>query len=254
MRMTVFKVLIALGFSSMLLMNYLANALPFNNRTTGNISAAYPNYFTPAGYAFSIWGLIYLLLGIVVFKLLTTSSDSFFDSYSMTFIYLFLITCLLNMLWLICWHYDQILLSVILMILFLVVLLWIVFFTEINDTLVKTCFSIYAGWISIATIANITVLLTKTNWPVFLNHETTWYIIITITGVLIGLLVLVLTRNFPYIVVFIWAYLAIFVRHLDRVGQNLPVNYSIYNAILLAILVLGSSIVFYLNDFSFSKQ
>jgi hypothetical protein len=49
-------------FAIMVVMNYLANALPLNDKTTGELSDSYPNLFVPAGITFSIWGIIYLLI------------------------------------------------------------------------------------------------------------------------------------------------------------------------------------------------
>jgi len=58
-----------LGFLAVIAANAAANALPINGYNTGQLSDFYPNYFVPAGYAFSIWGVIYLLaLGFVIYE------------------------------------------------------------------------------------------------------------------------------------------------------------------------------------------
>jgi len=66
------KIIAGVAYAAMVVVNFLANGLPINNRSTGAIADAYPNKFAPAGLAFSIWGLIYLLLGgYVLYQFLT---------------------------------------------------------------------------------------------------------------------------------------------------------------------------------------
>jgi len=96
MKEWIFKSLIILFYLGMILFNFLANSLPLNNRNTGQISDDYPSHYTPSGFTFSIWGIIYLLLGAAVDKIVVSGNDTFFENYSMLFIVLFLITCLAN--------------------------------------------------------------------------------------------------------------------------------------------------------------
>ena len=98
-------------FSGMIVMNYLANALPLNNKTTGELSDSFPNLFVPAGLTFSIWGLIYFLLVIYCIVQFKASNQVVILNIS----WLFGISCILNALWIVFWHYEKLPLSLIVM-------------------------------------------------------------------------------------------------------------------------------------------
>ncbi len=251
MKVIILKSLTGVFFFVMLLMNYLANALPLNQRNTGEISDMYPSYFTPSGFTFSIWGVIYILLSILLVKILITPNSVFFIEYPEKLIYLFIASSILNALWLVAWHYDYMIISSVVMILLFGALIWIAFYIPSLDTLTKTAFSIYAGWISIALIANITITLIKLNIPLFQNNEVVWYIIIMVVGVVIGVTTLVVFKNFPYYLVFIWAYFGIFMKHLNQSGYHLGRNYILFNGTLLATLMLSGIVLFILNNYKF---
>ncbi len=151
--------------------NALANILPINGMNTGQISALYPNYFVPAGFTFSIWGLIYLLqIGYAVtytyyqikkpvHKVISTYFDKIHSYY--------LFTCLLNAGWILCWHYLNMTLSLICMLSYLVLLTMIFLrgrsealqMSPWQQLLLFTPMTVYLGWICVATIANITAAL-----------------------------------------------------------------------------------------------
>src|SRR5688572_14672957 len=104
-----------------LLVNFLANLLPFNGLTTGEVSDLYPNLFTPEGVTFSIWSVIYLLLtGFVIYqwKVFVKNDTYTIRQYAQLSLW-FIFTCVLNAAWLITWHYLFTGLSVIIMILLL---------------------------------------------------------------------------------------------------------------------------------------
>jgi hypothetical protein len=154
----------AIAFIVVLLANYLANALPIGGRTTGQISDAYPTLFTPAGYTFSIWGLIYLLLtGFVIRQALSSDRN---ESALAEIDWPFRINCAANASWIVAWHYDQLALSLVLMLAILWSLARIVTSLRAHAgvqngwsyVLIALPFSVYFGWISVATIANISVL------------------------------------------------------------------------------------------------
>ncbi|MFW5794354.1 MAG: tryptophan-rich sensory protein [Bacillota bacterium] len=254
MKVIIYKILIVLFYLGMIFINYLANALPLNNRSTGAVSADYPSYFTPAGFTFSIWGIIYLLLGVFIVRALLLNSSDFFSQYPMIFIILFIISCIANMSWLLLWHYDKIFLSTIVILLLLVTVVWITFYLTNINTFTRITFSIYAGWVSIAFIANITILLVKKAIPLFQNNQVLWYVIIMILGVILGLTILGISRNIMYTLVYAWAYFGIFMKHLNQSGYYLANNYNIFNGILLGLLIIGISIVFYLNEFNLFKE
>lgn len=204
----VLKLLSLFSLIVMLLVNYLANALPLGGNTTGNISGKYPTLFTPAGFTFAIWGLIYLLLITFVFMLFLNENKTLTEHKDFILI-LFILVNLFNALWLFSWHYDQIFISTIVMIALLVILLMIVTRVASNDVLAHATFSIYAGWISVALIANISILITKGNYSIFMNHEYLWFYLILGISFMIGLYMMIRHQNYYYSAVFIWAYIGI---------------------------------------------
>lgn len=210
-----FKILITLSFIVMFALNYLANALPIGGNTTGDISEKYNTMFTPSGYAFSIWGIIYLLLTIVLILFLWNEVRVISNGSTIIFVLIIIIN-LLNGLWLVCWHTDSILLSAIVMLMLLVSLLLLVSNLQVEDRLIHTTYSIYAGWISIATIANISILLYKFDFSIFMNYQLIWLIAILVIGVVIGLYMAIKEKNIAYSSVFVWAYVAILVRYISK--------------------------------------
>lgn len=190
------------AFAIMILMNYFANAIPLNGNTTGELSARYPNLFVPAGITFSIWGVIYLLLlGFCVVQFMSQYRQMA-DSIG----WFFVVSCILNSLWIVAWHYERPGLSLVIM-LFLLFSLII-----INQRLVPfgrgitgAAFGLYLGWICIATIANATALLVKLNWPAWGIPDESWAIIMILAGTAITLFLLKTYRN-PYTgIAVIWA-------------------------------------------------
>ena len=151
------------------IINYLAALLPLGLGNTGEISDLYPNLFVPAGITFSIWAVIYLFLGIfVVYQFRDVFKQEKVDMPFLERIsYLFIINSLANTIWILFWHYGLIYLSIIAMIVILLSLIWIYLRLEIGKTQVSSKekwfvhipFSIYLGWITVATIANVTAVL-----------------------------------------------------------------------------------------------
>lgn len=199
-------------FAGMIIMNYLANSLPLNNRTTGEISDSFPNLFVPAGITFSIWGLIYLLL-ISYCVLQFTGSNQIAIAGTAN---LFAVTCILNALWIVAWHYEKLPLSLIIMVCLLVTLIFInVFIKDLHYGLIKASFGIYLGWICIATIANVTALLVYYKWSGFGISEEAWTIIMISAGAIIVSLSIYNLRN-PYIgLSVIWAFAGIILKRQD---------------------------------------
>jgi len=196
----------------MLAMNYLANALPLNNKTTGELSDSFPNLFVPAGLTFSIWGVIYLLLIIYCVVQFTGPDKEVMSDIS----WLFAISCILNALWIVFWHNGRLPLSLLLMLGLLVTLIFInISIRELQFGLIKATFGIYLGWICIATIANITALLVNANWNGFNIPHETWTIIMIITGTLLIGLTLYRLKN-PFIgLAVVWAFIGIAIKRQD---------------------------------------
>ncbi|MCB9012744.1 MAG: tryptophan-rich sensory protein [Bacteroidales bacterium] len=203
------KYLNLLLFAGMIYMNYLANALPLNHKTTGQLSDSYPNLFVPSGITFSIWGAIYILLAvycIIQFRLGVSLPETRIG-------WIFAITCVLNALWIVCWHYEKLGLSILIMFSLLVSLIFIaITIKDLPFGSTKAAFGIYLGWICIASIANITALLVYKEWNGFGISQESWTIIMIFTGALIAAFSIYKFKN-PFIgVAVIWAFAGIILK------------------------------------------
>lgn len=158
------------AFAIVILLNFLSNALPINGQTMPEISARYPSLFTPAGFTFAIWGAIYLgLLVFVIWQALPAQRSSDKVARLSTW---FQINCLMNAVWIVVWHYDLLVLSLLVMLVILATLI-LIYRTLIADIdaapftehlVLYLPFSLYAGWITLATIANASILQTSNGW------------------------------------------------------------------------------------------
>lgn len=246
---TIIKWLNLITFLVMVAVNALANILPINNIGTGEVSDSYFNLFAPAGLTFAIWGVIYLLLG--VFSIYQLGSSRKAEAGQKTAArrvgIWFIVSSLANTAWIFCWHYRLIPASMVLMLIVLISLL-IAYLRISSQPLalaekicVKLAFSIYFGWITVATIANATTLLVDLKWDGFGVSATLWTIIILAAGLLIGGGTTWLKKDFAYGLVIIWAYVGILLKHISADGFNgqyLPVIITV--AIALAVLALIS--------------
>ncbi len=221
------RVFAGVAYAAMVAVNFLANSLPINNRSTGAISDAYPNIFAPAGLAFSIWGLIYLLLaGYVLYQFISfgkkgrQKKEGLLQKVNV----LFIATSLANLSWIFAWHYDLIGLSVLMMAVLLVLLIKIADILRLEQLTVReklfisTPFSVYFGWITVAAIANITVFLVSVGWNGFGIADAAWTSMILLVGAVIGVLRLRKDKNIAYGLVLIWAYLGILLKHVSASG------------------------------------
>ncbi|QQR64547.1 tryptophan-rich sensory protein [Candidatus Kaiserbacteria bacterium] len=229
------------AYACMVVMNFLANGLPLNNRSTGDISDAYPNIFAPAGPAFSIWGLIYLLLGAYIIYQFVKKDKKTEDLFT-KINPLFIATSLANISWIFAWHYDFIGLSVFIMATLLFLLIKIAdilraeHFTTPEKLFIWAPFSIYFGWITVASIANITVFLVSIGWNGFGIADFIWTSIILLVGALIGVLRMNKDKNVAYGIVLVWAYAWILFKHVSAGGFDGQYPSVIATAILCLLL------------------
>ena len=209
------KISAALGYIAMVAVNFLANALPIGGVTTGEASDSFGNLFTPAGITFSIWGLIYLLLlGYTIYQFgfgkKNTSEQR--EQLFATINKYFLITSMANIAWIFAWHYGVIWLSMLIMFALLFFLIKIADvinkekYNALETVLVRLPFGVYFGWITVATIANITVFLVSINWNGFGIAESIWTVIVLTVGALIGSIRMLKDKNIYYGLVLVWAY------------------------------------------------
>lgn len=171
----------------MVAVSYLSNTGLFNGETMASISARYPTLVTPAGYAFSIWGLIYLgLLGFVIFTMRSLSGRPDAVEASQQAGPWFVLSCLANICWVLAWMYRYTGLSVLIMVLLLVCLCKIILRTkmELTDPLLPTIafvwwpFSLYVGWIMVALVANVAYFLRSVGWDGAGLSQSVWAIIV----------------------------------------------------------------------------
>lgn len=241
MKNMLIKIIAGVAYVAMVVVNFLANSLPINNRATGAISDAYPNLFAPAGVTFSIWGLIYLLLaGYVLYQFIRSNQekDRVFNKINP----LFIASSVANILWIFAWHYDYIGLSVIIMatLLFLLIkiadIIFIQKFSSLEKLFIWAPFSVYFGWITVAAIANITVFLVSIGWHGFGISDFIWTSLILFVGALIGILRMIKDKNIAYGLVLVWAYLGILLKHLSVSGFNGQYPSVIATVILCLVL------------------
>jgi len=234
------------AFVAVVLVNGLAGSTTIiGSKTTAQVSDANPTLITPAGYVFSIWAVIYALLGVfVVFQALPSERGRDFRG---KVGWLFIISSVLNVFWLFLWQFEHLIFSVIVMFLLLATLTLIYLRLEIGKSKVQLRekiafhlpFSVYLGWITIASIANVAVALVSVEWDGFGINPEIWAIIITITTLLIAILVVLTRKDIAYGLVVIWALLGIAAK--QSTNQNILITTEVC-AIILAITLLATAI------------
>lgn len=224
--------------------NGLANALPLNGQTTGEISDRFQVYFVPAGYVFSIWGLIYLgLILFAVYQALPGQRDNLRLS---RIGYLFALSCVANIAWLFLWHYEQFPLTLVAMLSLLVLLMAIYVRLGIGRVAAPTSergfvhlpFSIYLGWVTVATIANATSVLDYLNWGGWGISAEVWTVIMLIAGAGIASVVSLTRGDVAYMLVIMWAFAGIAIKHVDT--PVVAVAAWVMTAVVALMLAVGT--------------
>ena len=228
------------AFIFMVLINGLAGSTTLlGGKNTAEISNANFTLITPAGYVFSIWGIIYVLLGIfVVFQALPREREK---EYHGKISWLFILSSIFNIVWLFLWQFEYLVFSVILMFLLLASLISIYLRLDIGKSQVGLAekitvhlpFSTYLGWITIASIANVAVTLVSIGWNGFGISPETWATIIVVIALLITVLVIVTRKDIAYGLVIIWAFLGI------AVGQSSNQNIVTLNQVSAIIVLIA---------------
>lgn len=219
----------------MVVMNVLATTLPLNNQTTAEISDRFDTLYAPIGFTFAIWGVIYLLLGVyTVYQLVRT------NPWVETITPWYIASSLLNGLWIVAWHYEQLWLALLIIVGLLITLI------RINRTTtsgrsggattlaIRLPFAVYFGWVTVATVANVSALLVQWGWRGGnLLSEEGWTIAVLIVAAAIGSTVVWINRSPAYGLVLVWAFFGIYSRHIapDEWG-------SAYPGVILALQIL----------------
>lgn len=224
-----------------LTVNVLASALPLNGQNTGEISDRFQVYFVPAGYVFGIWGLIYIgWIAFLIFQFRPSQKES---PRLRRLGYLFALSNLANAAWLFCWHYNEFGLSVLVMLVLLGLLIASYLRLDVNRVPVSRAeywsvdvlFSVYLGWITVATVANITDWLYLVGWDGFGIPAQTWAVIMLAVASLLGLAMALTRRDAAYLLVLVWAFVGIAVK-------QSPAPVVVLSAWMAAALMLALAI------------
>jgi benzodiazapine receptor len=200
---------------AVLVVNTLANALPLNGQNTGEISDRFNILFVPAGYVFSIWGLIYLgLILFVVYQFLPASAGNPALEQASPYYWL---TCIANCAWIFLWHYERFPLTLAAMLLLLYGLIMIYRILHQGGAVIQQpidlipywTFSVYLGWVSVAAIANVSQVLYYIGWGGWGLSPQVWAVVMLFAAGWLGLTMLSRHRDILFNLVLVWAFAGI---------------------------------------------
>jgi translocator protein len=227
------------AFIVMLIVNGLANTTLIGGRTTADISNQNPTLITPAGYVFAIWGIIYALLAVfLVYQALPRNKDKPFQKQISA---LFILSCIFNIVWLFFWQNNLLAISTVIIFGFLATLIAIYLRLNIGKSNMpvkeKVCvqvpFSVYVGWVTIASIANVAVTLVSAGWDGFGLSLETWALIVLGLALIIDLAVIATRRDIAYSLVFVWALAGI------AVNQSSHPNIVLIGEVAIVVIIVA---------------
>lgn len=224
-----------------LTVNVLASALPINGQNTGEISDRFQVYFVPAGYVFAIWGVIYL--GWIAFIIYQFQPKQKENPRLQRLGYLFALSNIANAAWLFTWHYNFFGLGVLVMLSLLGLLISSYLGLNVNGVSVTRAerwsvdvpFSIYLGWITVATVANVTDWLYLVQWNGFGLSAQVWAVIMLAVASLLGFIMTLTRRDVGYLSVLVWAFIGIAVKQTS--APLVVVSAWIAAALMLGLIV-----------------
>jgi len=254
------QILNLIGFIATVIVNFLAVLLPIGGNTTQELSDALPNLFVPAGITFSIWSVIYIFLGL--FSVYQIRDIFKKDKIEMKYLddigYFFIIASIANVIWIFLWHYKLVPLSLSFMIVLLLSLIIIYLnlnigkseVSKIEKIAVHVPFSIYLGWITVATIANVTAEIVDVGLNVYGLPVAVFFdllpvvltVVVIIVAVLITFGMLYLRKDYAYSFVIVWALLGIFIK---QIASNLTVGIT---ALVSTIIILAGIIFLIIKE------
>ncbi len=247
------RIVIAFLYALMLAVNTMAQFGFINKVTTAALSDSYPNLFVPIGFTFSVWGVIYLsLLGYVLYQLgLFRKTESLADARLIQRTqFVFIVSSVANIVWIFAWHFRQTLVSVVVMLILLVSLCYMNSILNVaarkelltfrEKIFLRLPFSLYLGWITVATIANVSAFLVSIQWNRFGLSEVLWMVMILGIGTIIAMSVIILGRDPAYGLVVLWAYAGILIKHVMTTGFNLKYPEVVTTTIIcMALLIIA---------------
>ncbi len=235
------QITVVVALIATIVINVLSNTLPFNGMTAGEISDSFDVFFVPAGYVFSIWSIIYLgLIAYAVYQALPAQRE---NTRLRQTGWWFVLSCVANSIWLFLWHYGFFAESVLLMLTLLISLIMVYLRLGVGRGpvprgerwLVHLPFSIYLGWVTVATIANITAFLDFVKWNGFGIAPEIWTITMLVVALVVAGLMAFNRGEIAYLLVLIWAFVGIGVEQADT---PLVVNAANLAAAVVAIFVI----------------
>ena len=218
MKNTLRQMVVSLTVLITIVINVLADALPINGLNTGKISDIFKVYFVPAGYVFAIWGIIYIgLIAYAVYQALPAQREN--PRLQATGWWVVL-GGLANCAWIFLWHYEQFIGTLCAMLVLLATLIVVYLSLGIRRTKVSSGetwavhipFSIYLGWITVATVANVSDVLDSLHPLGFSSVAATWMVIMLAAVLIISGLMNFLHRDVAYAMVILWALAGIAVK------------------------------------------
>lgn len=236
------RLLMIISLVLVLVVNFLANTLPINGLTTGEVSDQFPILFVPAGYVFSIWGLIYFaLIAFAVYSVTPKGLDNEdIDSIAGWFT----AANLFNTAWIFLWHYQQFLWTLIPIFGLLVSLLAVYLKLRIGrqkrsaveKLLLEVPFGIYLGWATVAVVANVSQVLYNLGWEGASLSAPFWTVLMLSVATILGVLMIFTRKEIAYPLVLSWAFVGIYLKHGSVASVAIT---ALAAAILLVVLAVG---------------
>lgn len=241
---------------STIIVNFLANIIPFNGLTTGVLSDAIPNLFVPSGLTFAVWFVIYgFLVAFAVYQGRDLFSETKIEMpYLSKISGYFWLSSVANIAWVFLWHWQYVSWSLLAMGVLLGSLIALYITLGIGKKkvtreniwekmLLRVPFSIYLGWITVATIANVTAVLVVSGWNRFGVSEEIWTILVLAIATLIASAVSFTRRDIAYTAVIVWAFSGIAIKRIAQVGDFPFVGYTAIIGLVIDVAVLAIAMI-----------
>ena len=239
---TLRQVVVVIALIGTLVVNFLANALPINGQTSAEVANRLPIYFVPANYVFSIWGLIYtLLIGYGIYQALPAQRE---HPALRRIGYLFVLSSIANTAWLVLFHYEYFPLTMVAMVALLLLLIAIYLRLNVGSGpasraerwLIYIPFSVYLGWITVATVANASYVLYDANWDGFGIGGPVWAAIMLVIAAVVTLAIIIRHRDIAYTAVIVWALVGIIVKQSET--PLVAVTAGVMTAVVVGVALI----------------
>ena len=231
---------------STLTINALSNFFPLKGANIGEISNTVFQgvQITPANYAFAIWGLIYI--GLIAYGIYQLRPAQRQDPTIRRVSILLIIACVAQITWVYLFTMRLFWLSVVAMLAILLALISAYLQLGVGKVqvlrdrqwLAHIPLSIYLGWISVVTVVNVASALYISNWDGWGISNTNWTAIMLVVATAIASIVTIQRADIAFSCVFIWAFIAIAIRHLNN---PIILITAVLGAIVLGVLLVFSS-------------